>query len=641
VYALGTLLYLLLSGNHPVGNALRSPVEMVKAIVDKEPDRLSDAAGGSRGAVSEERRQAATARSTTPDGLRRLLAGDLDTIVAKALKKEASERYPSVTAFAEDLRRYLRDEPITARPDTLRYRSAKFIRRHRAGVAAAAVVVTAALIGAGGIVWQAREAARQRDVARLQLDRAQAANEFLAFLISDATPAGRKVSASDLLAQAETLIDRQFSDNPPLRAEMLATIGERYITAEDWGKAQSALERSARIATDAGLRARALCPLALVRIANGEPEPAKAMITKALADLPNDPQFDLQRAACLICSSEFGYYTDEAEPMIRHAREALAVLDKASVSSRPVRIDAQAALAYGYYLARENANADRAFAEVMAALRQAGRERTTTAADTLNNWGLVHFDGDILKAEPLFRQAVELHRFVEGDAIAPTMLFNYAAVLYQLARYDAAEPLYAETIRTARARGEHRIEIDATMELADLHAERGDLDRAAAELDGVNREYLKTPIFNQLRQAHLAYSEGLQSHIRGHEALARDRFAASLEHFGQAKAKFSLNVFALIGLARSEQALGHANEALAAARQAIELAESLAAKGESSYLIGHATATLGEIQLAGGDRRDARVTLARALDQLRRTLGDEHPATRRARGLVETAAATP
>ena len=73
--------------------------------------------------------------------LRRTLRGDLDTIVAKALKKNAAERYASVTALADDLRRYLRHEPISARPDTLRYRTARFIRRHARGVTMSAAVV--------------------------------------------------------------------------------------------------------------------------------------------------------------------------------------------------------------------------------------------------------------------------------------------------------------------------------------------------------------------------------------------------------------------------------------------------------------------------------------------------------------------
>ncbi len=116
VYALGALLYLLIAGRHPTGKPGASPADLLRATLDTEPDRLS-------GAVHE--------------SLRRELRSDLDTIVAKALKKRPEERYASATALAEDLRRYLAKEPILARPDSLAYRTRKLVRRHGRILAAA------------------------------------------------------------------------------------------------------------------------------------------------------------------------------------------------------------------------------------------------------------------------------------------------------------------------------------------------------------------------------------------------------------------------------------------------------------------------------------------------------------------------
>ncbi len=110
VYSAGVLLYLLLSGRHPAGPGPRSPADLVKAILDSEPSRPSEIV------ASGETNDVARKRSTNVEKLRRLLHGDLDTIIGKAIKKNPSERYSSVTAFA-DLRRYLRHEPISARPD--------------------------------------------------------------------------------------------------------------------------------------------------------------------------------------------------------------------------------------------------------------------------------------------------------------------------------------------------------------------------------------------------------------------------------------------------------------------------------------------------------------------------------------------
>src|SRR6266700_7283588 len=110
VYASGVLLYVLLTGQHPAGARPRTPAGLLKAILDTEPPRPSEIVAPTQ--TNEETAVTnAERRATTPDKLRRLLRGDLDTIVAKALKKSPQERYPSVKAFAEDLQRYLRHEP--------------------------------------------------------------------------------------------------------------------------------------------------------------------------------------------------------------------------------------------------------------------------------------------------------------------------------------------------------------------------------------------------------------------------------------------------------------------------------------------------------------------------------------------------
>ena len=624
VHALGTLLYLLLAGSHPAGPARSSPAQLLKAIVETDAARASDAATDAD----------AAARSTTRDGLRRQLRGDLDTIVAKALKKNPSERYPSVEAMAEDVRRFLAHQPIAARPDTFGYRATKFIRRHRTGVALGALAAIGAVAGTAAIAWQAQEARKQRDAAQSQLARATASSEFLGFLLSAAAPSGKKFVVTDLLDEGERVIEKQFRPDDPLRAELLANIGKLHLTAQRLEKAQPLLERAEKAASgsnDPALRARARCPLALALVVSGQKDRGEALVSQALRDIPPDPQFALARGECLAQWADFGFYTDEGEAMVRHASEAMAALAEARVPSLLPRLEAQSALAYGYYLTRQNEKADAAYAVLMRSLAEAGRDRTLDAADGWNNWALVYHRGNIRRAETLYRKSLELHRAIAGEeGVPPVSLHNYAGVLNQLARYDEAEPVFREAIRVARTQEATYIELFATMELAGMYAETGrpeDARKMLATLDG----YLGTKAFTPLRRAFLAQTRGMIARAAGDPREARERFAEAVGLYDGIPSKFSHGVLALTGLSRAELAVGDLDAAEAAARRALTLAESFVDKGTPSYLVGLSLAALGEVQLARGRSAEGRERLRTAVGHLETTLGPEHPASVEAR----------
>jgi serine/threonine protein kinase len=146
VYSLGVILYELLSNKRPYNVPSGSLAEMVRVVCEEDPPRLSDA-------VSDER-------------LRRKLRGDLETIAAKALEKDARRRYASVNDLAADLRRYLDGRPVEARPATFSYRAGKMLRRHRVAIPAGALAAVLILAFAATAWWQARSARRSFDDVR-------------------------------------------------------------------------------------------------------------------------------------------------------------------------------------------------------------------------------------------------------------------------------------------------------------------------------------------------------------------------------------------------------------------------------------------------------------------------------------------
>jgi len=230
VYALGVLLYVLLGGSHPTAAATAAAVDQMRATLEHLPRRLSDT----------------VMRAGGPDAARqaRALRGDLDTIVAKALKKAPGERYSNAQALADDLRRHLAHEPIAARRDTAAYVLAKFARRHSAGVAASGLVLLAVVAGAGIALYEAREARRQQVQAE----------SLIEFMLGDLRkklqPVGRldaldAVGGHALDYYAAQDADRLDAESLGRRARALHLIGEIADDRGDLDEASRVFQQAA------------------------------------------------------------------------------------------------------------------------------------------------------------------------------------------------------------------------------------------------------------------------------------------------------------------------------------------------------------------------------------------------------------
>ncbi len=220
VYALGVLLYQMLGGRHPTADDTQTHLDRLRAVVELVPKRLSD--------VASDQLDPAIARQA------KLLRGDLDTIVAKALKKKPSERYANAESMAVDLRHWLAHEPITARPDTRFYVLRRFVRRHRWSVAASSAAVLA-LVGLTGVsVLQARRAERAEHQAQ---ERRQQADDLLSYMLGEFADKLRPIGRLELLdsvgSKALTYLAQDQDASPQerlQRAKALTVIGEVRVS---------------------------------------------------------------------------------------------------------------------------------------------------------------------------------------------------------------------------------------------------------------------------------------------------------------------------------------------------------------------------------------------------------------------------
>jgi len=210
VYSLGVLLYELLTGHRPYRITTGSPVEIIRAICEQEPDKpstaiarvkvLPDGEGDSVVPLTPE--SVSRARASQPDKLRRQLEGDLDNIVLKAMRKEPQRRYASAEQLSDDIRKYLEGMPVIARKDTFGYRATKFIKRHKAVVGMAVLVVVALVSAIIVTSWQAHIARRERAKSERRLvEQRRLANSLMTEVQGSLDKVQYAVPAQRLLAQ--------------------------------------------------------------------------------------------------------------------------------------------------------------------------------------------------------------------------------------------------------------------------------------------------------------------------------------------------------------------------------------------------------------------------------------------------------
>lgn len=610
IYALGVLLYELLSGRRPYHLMRQERAAMAQTLLALDLPRPSAAAARDEAA--------AAARGSTPKALARTLRGDLDTIVLKALKPRPEQRYESATAFQADLQRYLRGEPVLARPDGAAYRLRRFVTRNRWAVAGAALGVTAISVAAVGYAIEAREARAERDYARVQADRSDAVTRFLNDLLVEASQAQRAISVGDLVARSEKLIATGYRDNPEHRAAVMDTLAMYHATMGNFGKANQLMQQALAAAagsTDPALIDQLRCSHAFTVSKLGQVEAAKQELQEVLAHPSRDPRV---RVICVLYRGFIAHDNHDAKGSLADAQLALQLLRAQREPMRELEAELLANLGTAYQDNARPLEADRYFAEAMRQYAEIGRERGPVAMTVRNNLATLRSDmGVPAAALALLDEALAIARGDDGASRPPVYLaLNRAHTLRALGRYADARAAYELARGVAREQDDASAETSALIGMAGVAREQSDLATAGQRLEEARA----------LADARLKPTSPMRARLEFETASllqARGQAAAALEAFGavlKRPLQRGTEAAALLGRADGALQLGRLDAALADTQQSLALAEALRGGAPYSWRSGAAQLELARVQRARGDAAAAAAALKAAGEHLSHTV---------------------
>lgn len=648
VYSLGVLLFQLLAGMHPTAPSNATAGEVVKATLTDDPQRLSNAMTASRGVGADEADRIAAGRDTSPARLRRELGGDLDNIVAKALRKAPAERYATVDAFAADLRRWRRGEPVSARGDSLAYRTSRFVTRHRGAVAAGMLTIAAIVAGLVGTISQARRAELaaeranlERDAALRDLMFAGASRDLLGFVFSQNT--GVPLKASELLERAEKLVDRQYADDPMSRGRLQVALATQYGNVMEYEKSKQVLlkaQASAASASSPALSSNIDCLLAATLGDQNQPERAMALFDQTIGRLRTDIRDENSILAnCLHMRADLHAHLGQPRAMLADAQAALAALATPRPDERALVNSLRVVAAEALGRLGQTAQALAGYEKSLAEMESLGRQQSSQAVVRYANFSrMLYVAGQSLRAAEVAARGLEVSRGAEGvNELDAILKGNRARALVELGRFDEAKALTEQALASALERNDVRW--SGTFALYGGPAWCATVDAArCARMLAIARDKLTAvlPKGHPTLGAVEVFAARL-SLARQQTGAAREQLQRALALFDAAKEKPPQRIEALALLARLELQAGDAAAASRDATQAVSWGRDAATGLPASEWLGQALVAQALVQSAAGDRASARAGLEEGVVQLDAALGGDAPATREARALLAAA----
>jgi len=568
----------------------------------------------------------------------KLRAGDLDTILAKALRMNARDRYQTVGAFADDITRFLRHEPIRARRSSLAYRVGRLVRRNRTGVTAAAITL-AALVGATIFsVKQMREAQRQRDAAIAAKQRVSAQREFQLLLMSQV---GEKpISMREILDRGRAVLEREHAGDSRFLTTMLVELSSNYAELGDSKIRGTLLARAESIAVaNSDLEA-----LPGIRCYQGDNERtmgdyplARQLLRGADSLLRARPDPETE-ATCLAALADLDNEVGDGAQSVRAMRRALAILDSLGEASSLEYDGWIATLAGALDRQGHHREAVATYLHALAAMDSAGSGETMDRAIAEHDLGVSLNDlGQTAEAERLLHEV--LLRIARSDPTAhlPSQpMIHYAQTAYFNGNSDSSKKYFS--ILAAQASQEHSPywQGRALFGLAQAQLRSGEVANARAtearfRLIADNSRLSSTDdhiVDIGVLDARLALSAG--NAAAAYEDVTR--VLRSHKYFDGARRMTFRE--ALLLASQAALALHRPDEALRLARDARTIATLDSLADSRSALVGEARLAEGRALLASGDTTAARATLDRAVAALTTGAGSGHPAVREAEALL-------
>src|SRR5579871_174927 len=531
VYSLGVILYELLVGALPHDFSKTPPDQFLRRLRDEDAPRPSTKLR----TLGDQSDLAAQNRGADCPALSRQLRGDLDAITLKALEKERSRRYATASDLGADIGRYLRNEPVLARPASALYRARKYVRRHRIGVAVSA---TAVLLLISAAVAQSIELRR----TRRERDRADRVTAFVTGMFKVSNPSearGNDVRAREILDKASKEVETGLAKDPELQAQMMQVMGTVYQSLGLYAKADSLMSRAVAI------RKRVLGAkhpdtlqsmknlAAVLRDESRFPEAEKLsretleLRRQALGAEHHDTLESMTQVA-LIMNDEGRYSEAEAlhRKVVEIATRVFGDQDKLTrVAQQQLAID----LAYeGKY-----ADAEKTFRDVYDVTKRAlGPEHPDTLAAMNNLGAILQKQNQFSEAEKLYLEKLEISRRILGPEHPDTLMSmgNLGLVYTNQKRYTEAEKLFRDTYEIKRRSlgPDHRSTLVTLGNLAEVLGQEGNYAEAeqlirqtlASERRALGPEHSDTLV----TQASLANVLKMEKHYAESEKVYREAF---------------------------------------------------------------------------------------------------------------------